>query len=216
MRTYIMYIMSITTALDITEIEQQQHRVMRRLDRLRDDELETHRKTFLRIATPSRTHLDSGDIGFFHARLNGAEKVEEVRDVLSIYFNRLINDEKHLRKDSNPLLNVVDHSSGSSGDGTHFREIAVEIISGNRIKISNSYESHIQDTTLEPQEFVRLCQDSALPYASYYKDFVAAAQTIPEAAALLKQAETEKNRPLRDAARISKQQALRNHLRKRR
>lgn len=61
-----MYIMSNITALDITEIEQQQRRVMTGLDRLRDDdEVESHRKTFLRIATPSRTHLDSGDIGFF-------------------------------------------------------------------------------------------------------------------------------------------------------
>jgi hypothetical protein len=211
-----MYIMSNITALDITEIEQQQRRVMTGLDRLRDDEVESHRKTFLRIATPSRTHLDSGDIGFFHARIKDADKVDEIRDVLSIYFNRLINDEKHLRKDNNQLLNVVDYSSGTSWDGTHFREISVEIISGNRIRVSNSYENHVMDTELEPQEFLRLCQDSALPYASYYKDFVTAAQAIPETAALLKQAENEKSRPARDAARISKQQALRNHLRRRR
>ncbi len=211
-----MYIMSNITALDITEIEQQQRRVMTGLDRLRDDEVESHRKTFLRIATPSRTHLDSGDIGFFHARIKDADKVDEIRDVLSIYFNRLINDEKHLRKDNNQLLNVVDYSSGTSGDGTHFREIAIEIISGNRIRVSNSYESHVVDTELEPQEFLRLCQDNALPYARYYKDFVTAAQAIPETAALLKQVEDQKSRPARDAARISKQQALRNHLRRRR
>ncbi|TNE32241.1 MAG: hypothetical protein EP349_02175 [Alphaproteobacteria bacterium] len=208
--------MSNMTALDITEIEQQQRRVMKGLDRMRDDEVDSHRKTFLRIATPSRTHLDSGDIGYFHARIKDAEKVAEIREVLSTYFNRLINDEKHLRKDGNQLLNVVDYSSGSSGDGTHYRDIAVEIISGNRIRVSNSYENHVLDTELEPQEFIRFFQDSALPYAYYYKDFITAAQANPETAVLLKQAETEKSRPARDAARISKQQALRNHLRKRR
>jgi len=211
-----MYTMSNITALDITEIEQNRHRVMRGLDRMTDDDVDSHRKIFLRIASPSRTHLDSGDVGYFHARIKDAEKVEDVREVLSTYFNRLINDEKHARKDSNQLLNVVDYSSGSSWDGTHFREIAVEIISGNRIRVSNSYESHELNTELEPQEFLRFCKDSALPYASYYKDFIAAAQEHPETAELLKQAETEKSRPMRDAARISKQQALRNHLRRRR
>lgn len=207
--------MNNTAALDITEIEEKQQRVMQGLTRLRDEDIEKHRKTFLRIASPSRTHLDSGDIGFFHARIKSADTVEEVRETLSTYFLRLINDEMHLRKQQNPLLNVLDYTSGDSWEGTHWRSIRIEIISGNHIRISNDYQGHVVDSVMDEQAFIAYYQDNALPYTSYYREFLAEAKANPETKALLERAEEKKNRPQKDALRLRKQQALRNHLRRR-
>ena len=210
-----MYTMDNNATLDITEIMAKHRRVMQRLESLRDDDVEKHRKTFLRIATPSRTHLDSGDIGYFHARINSAETVKDLSEVFLNYFFRLTCDELNFQAQRNPLLKVLNHTSGDNIEGMPMRRIeTIEMPSG-FIRVSNIYHNDIKTDLFAKEDFVKLCQNNALPYVAYGREFLKAAKRDPEISRLLEQAEAEKSRPMRDAARLQKQQALRNHLRRR-
>lgn len=200
--------------LDITEIMAKHRRFMQKLESLHDDDVAKYRKTFLRIATPSRTHLDSGDIGYFHARINSAETIKDLSEVFSNYFFRLTCDEINYQAQDNPLLKILNHTSGDHAEGMHMRSIETRVMPTGQIRVSNIYQGDIKTDLFTKEDFVKLCQNNALPYVAYGREFLKAAKREPEISRLLTQAEDEKLRPLRDAARQQKQRALRNHLRK--
>ncbi|TVQ84134.1 MAG: hypothetical protein EA357_03480 [Micavibrio sp.] len=199
--------------MDITDIYRKQSRIMGKLENLQDAEIESLRKTFLRAASPSGTHLDSGDIGYFHARIKSAETAKDIREVFSNYFFRLAGDEIHVQAERNPLLKVLNHTSGDNIEGIHMRRIETGITPSGRVKISNVYQSDIKTDEFEKEEFVRLCQNTALPYIAYYREFIKAAARDPEIARLISKAEKEKQRPARTESQKTKHLALRKHLR---
>src|SRR5690606_24698468 len=128
---------------------------------------------------------------------------------------RLTCDELNFQAQHNPLLKVLNHTSGDNVEGMHMRSIETLALPAGLIRVSNIYQTDIKTDLFEKEEFVKLCQNNALPYVAYGREFLKAAQRDPEVSRLLERAEAEKLRPARDAARLQKQRALRNHLRRR-
>lgn len=200
----------------IPEIEKMRDTALQNLTTLQDEEIETRRREFLETATTSQTRMRHGDICYFHNKIKAAETADDVRKTLSVYFQRLINDEKFARREENPLIEVLEYGQGVWRDGKRpDRHIDITVLPSGKLHINNNNDESNKETTVTQADFMQHCRDDALRYTTYYDLFVKAALENPDTAPLIQKAELETLRPHRDIARRARQECLRNHLRRR-
>jgi len=182
--------------MDITELVEKRDTTMRMVTALSDDQLEGKRKQLVSIITSSSSNeLETEERGYYYNRVKGAETVNEVKDTLRGYFTRAINSRVMSQRKKNPLIDILDMTTGSPADGTHMRDIYVSVEAHNNIKVSNSYQGHRLAKLMTAEKFVQHAQDPVLPYSYYYKDFIEACQQDVRLTNLLDRAEREKNKP---------------------
>ncbi|TVQ84133.1 MAG: hypothetical protein EA357_03475 [Micavibrio sp.] len=199
----------------IPEIEKMRDDTLKNLAALQDGEVESRRREFLEMATTSQTRMRHDDICYFHNKIKAAETADDVRKVLSVYFQRLINDEKFARREENPLVEVLDYGAGVWRDGKRpDRRIEITELPNGKIHINNDNDEFNNETTVTQEDFMRHCRDDALRYTTYYDLFVKAALENPETAPLIQKAELQTLRRARSITRRARQEALRNYLRR--
>lgn len=182
--------------MDITELVEKRDTIMRMVTGLSDDQLESKRKQLVSVITSSSSsELETEERGYYLNRVKGAETVDEVKDTLRGYFTRAVNARVISQRKNNPLIDILDMTTGSPADGTHMRDIYVSIEDNNNIKIRNSYQGHSLAKLVTTEQFVKHLQDPVLPYSYYYKDFIDACQQDVRLTNLLERAEREKNKP---------------------
>lgn len=178
--------------MDITTIEQKRDLTLQQVSELSDTQLNDFRQDFIAVVTSEMSvNLDSGDRGYFYNRIQSAETTEQAKETLSIYFTRLINDEKALRRESNQLLRVVDYDYIVRG-GMDTQEMNVSFEDNGTIIVRNSFDDCCIDHRFTQDELRKDLQDETLPYAKYYQDFITACQAIPEVNAILHHAEEQR------------------------
>lgn len=85
--------------------------------------------------------------------------------ILHIIERNLAND----LKTGNPLAKVLDYTSGSSWDGSHWRTVDV-ITEGDSVVVQNSYQGHVVSEEFTRAGFAEAMQDDVVKHMHYYKE----------------------------------------------